>query len=97
VARYAGNRARLLAGLPALGLAGLAPADGAFYVYADIGHLTDDSLDWSRRLLATSGIAVTPGVDFDVAQGHRYVRFSFAGPLADIDEALERLSTALTA
>ncbi len=97
VARYAVNRSRLLEGLPALGLASLAPADGAFYVYADIGHLTDDSLDWSRRLLASSGIAVTPGIDFDVAQGHRFVRFSFAGPLADIDEALERLSTALTA
>ncbi|MFN8195422.1 MAG: pyridoxal phosphate-dependent aminotransferase [Nocardioidaceae bacterium] len=95
VARYAANRARLLEGLPALDLTRLAPADGAFYVYADVGHLTDDSLTWSRELLATTGIALTPGVDFDTVDGHRFVRLSFAGPLADIDEALRRLSTAL--
>ena len=93
VARYAGNRAALLDGLPRLGITRLAPADGAFYVYADIGHLTDDSLTWARELLARTGVAIAPGVDFDTADGGRFVRFSFAGRREDVDEALRRLST----
>lgn len=93
VVRYARNRARLLEELPRLGLDRLAPADGAFYVYADIGHLTDDSMAWSRALLAETGVAVAPGVDFDTAVGDRFVRFSFAGPPSDIEEGLGRLST----
>jgi aspartate/methionine/tyrosine aminotransferase len=93
VARYAGNRAALLEGLPRLGITRLAPADGAFYVYADIGHLTDDSLGWTQELLATTGIAIAPGVDFDTVDGGRFVRFSFAGRREDVDEALHRLAT----
>ncbi|MCB0906624.1 MAG: pyridoxal phosphate-dependent aminotransferase [Nocardioidaceae bacterium] len=92
VARYAGNRAALLEGLPPLGITRLAPADGAFYVYADIGHLTDDSLRWTQELLATTGIAIAPGIDFDTADGGRFVRFSFAGRREDVDEALLRLA-----
>ena len=61
VARYATNRALLLEGLPRLGIDRLAPADGAFYVYADIGHLTDDSYAWCLRLLAETGVATAPG------------------------------------
>jgi aspartate/methionine/tyrosine aminotransferase len=91
VQRYAGNRAVLLDGLPGLGIDRLAPADGAFYVYADIGHLTDDSLAWSRRLLAETGVAVTPGIDFDTVHGGRFVRLSFAGQEAEIREGLDRL------
>jgi aspartate/methionine/tyrosine aminotransferase len=91
VARYAGNRAVLLDGLRALGLDRVAPADGAFYVYADIGHLTDDSMSWARRLLAETGVAVAPGVDFDTEEGHRFVRLSFAGQQSEIVAALERL------
>ena len=93
VARYAGNRAALLDGLPRLGITRLAPADGAFYVYADIGHLTDDSMTWTRELLARTGVAIAPGVDFDTEDGDRFVRFSFAGRREDVDEALRRLST----
>lgn len=95
VRRYAGNRRLLLEGLPALGITGLAPADGAFYVYADIGHLTDDTMRFAHELLAATGIAVAPGVDFDTDAGHRFVRFSFAGPEADVVEGLTRLSTVL--
>jgi aspartate/methionine/tyrosine aminotransferase len=91
VARYAGNRAVLLDGLRSLGIDRLAPADGAFYVYADIGHLTDDSMAWARRLLADTGVAVAPGVDFDTADGGRFVRLSFAGSEPEIVGALERL------
>ena len=91
VARYAAARAHLLTELPRMGITRLAPVDGAFYVYADIGHLTDDSEAFCRQLLAETGIATTPGVDFDPKDGRHYVRLSFAGPESDIVAALERL------
>lgn len=91
VRRYASNRARLLTQLPTLGLTDLAPADGAFYVYATIGHLTDNSLQWCEDLLASTRVALAPGVDFDTVNGARTVRFSFAGTSDDIAVALDRL------
>ena len=91
VERYALNRSLLLDGLPTVGIDRLAPADGAFYVYADVGHLTDDSMRLTYELLGETGVAVAPGIDFDPVEGHRYVRFSFAGATAPIEEALERL------
>ena len=91
VARYATNRALLLEGLPRLGIDQLAPADGAFYVYADIGHLTDDSHAWCLRLLAETGVATAPGIDFDTARGNEFVRLSFAGSAEEITEGLDRL------
>ena len=93
VASYARNRSLLLAELPKAGFDRLAPADGAFYLYADIGHLTNDSEAFCRRMLAETGVATTPGVDFDPARGHRFLRFSFAGPEAAMAEAAERLKT----
>ncbi|WP_344043065.1 aminotransferase class I/II-fold pyridoxal phosphate-dependent enzyme [Nocardioides panacihumi] len=95
VTRYAANRALLLDGLPGLGITRLAPADGAFYVYADVGHLTDDTMAFAHHLLATTGVAVAPGIDFDTTDGGRFLRMSFAGDGGEIREALERLSTAL--
>jgi aspartate/methionine/tyrosine aminotransferase len=95
VARYAHNRRLLLDGLPRLGITELAPADGAFYVYADVGHLTDDSMAFAHDLLARTGVAVAPGIDFDTVDGGRFVRFSFAGPGTDIEVALERLAGVL--
>jgi len=95
VARYADNRRVLLDGLPRLGITDLAPADGAFYVYADVGHLTDDTMRLAHDLLARTGVAVAPGVDFDTVDGPRAIRLSFAGRGADIEQALERLSTVL--
>ncbi len=95
VARYADNRAALLAGLASLGIDRLAPADGAFYVHADVGHLTDDSMAFAHRLLAETGVALAPGVDFDTVDGHRYVRLSFAGQRAEVDEGLARLAAYL--
>ncbi len=92
VERYARNRAVLLDGLPRLGIDELAPADGAFYVYADLAHLTDDSMAWCLRLLGETGVATAPGVDFDTARGTAFVRFSFAGDEGHMTGALERLS-----
>ncbi len=91
VARYATNRALLLDGLPRLGIDRLAPADGAFYVYADIGHLTDDSHAWCLRLLDETGVATAPGIDFDTRRGNEFVRLSFAGSAEEITEGLDRL------
>lgn len=95
VRRYAVNRQILLDGLTAAGVTDLAPADGAFYAYADIGHLTQDSRAWCEQVLATTGVALAPGVDFDTVHGHHTVRFSFAGSTADIREALVRLGPVL--
>jgi aspartate/methionine/tyrosine aminotransferase len=92
VARYAVNRALLLDGLAGLGITRLAPADGAFYVYADVSHLTLDSMAFTHRLLAETGVAVAPGVDFDPSDGGRFIRLSFAGATDDITETLERLA-----
>jgi aspartate/methionine/tyrosine aminotransferase len=91
VARYALNRALLLDGLAGLGITRLAPADGAFYVYADVSHLTLDSMDFTHRLLAETGVAVAPGVDFDPVDGGRFIRLSFAGATEAIRETLARL------
>ncbi|WP_246338225.1 pyridoxal phosphate-dependent aminotransferase [Azospirillum oleiclasticum] len=91
VARYARNRALLLGELPKAGFDRLAPADGAFYVYADVSAMTADSEAFCRRILAETGIAATPGIDFDPARGRRFVRFSFAGAEETIAEAARRL------
>ncbi|WP_295624335.1 pyridoxal phosphate-dependent aminotransferase [uncultured Corynebacterium sp.] len=91
VRRYADNRALLMERLPAAGLGTFAPPDGGFYVYADVSHLTDDSLAWARELLDATGVAVAPGVDFDVAAGHRWVRLCFAGSTEDMAEACRRI------
>ncbi len=91
VRRYRANRDLLMAGLPAVGLDRLAPAQGAFYLYADIAHLTNDSRDFCKRMLAEAGVATTPGVDFDKARGAGTLRISFAGSTAEMDEAVRRL------
>lgn len=95
VRRYAVNRRILLDGLTAAGVTDLAPADGAFYAYADIGHLTQDSRAWCERILAEAGVALAPGVDFDIVHGHHTVRFSFAGTTEHVEEALTRLAPVL--
>src|SRR3954452_23734038 len=95
VRRYAGNRRLLLDGLPRLGITELAPADGAVYVSADVGPLSHDTMAFCHDLLARTGVAIAPGIDFDTEAGHRFVRLSFSGQGADITRALERLSTVL--
>src|SRR5262249_18892266 len=91
VARYRRNRDLLLAELPGIGFDRFAPPDGAFYLYADVSHLTNDSEAFCRRMLKEAGVATTPGMDFDPARGHAFIRFSFAGSEADIQEAIRRL------
>lgn len=88
---YARNREILLTGLREIGITKVAPPDGAFYVYADIADFTSDSLSFCSSLLADTGLAITPGVDFDTARGRTHIRMSFAGPTDDIHEAVKRL------
>lgn len=88
---YRANRELLLKALPELGLRSIAPPDGAFYIYAYVGHLTEDSLGFCKTLLRETGVATAPGVDFDPVEGRHYVRFSFAVSTPEIEEALKRL------
>jgi aspartate/methionine/tyrosine aminotransferase len=92
VARYAKNRELLLEQLPKVGFKTLASVEGAFYIYADIANLTNDSQEFCRRMLAEIGVATTPGIDFDPEMGGSYMRFSFAGYKNSITQAIERLS-----
>ncbi len=88
---YKGNRAILMKGLAGAGFTQIAPPDGAFYIYADVGHLTDDSRALADEILQTSGVAVTPGLDFDPKRGARTLRFSYAGSREDMIEGVARL------
>lgn len=91
VENYACNREILLREFPKMGLSELASADGAFYIYADVRHLTNDSVDFCQRMLTETGVAATPGLDFDPHRGNHYVRFSFAGSTETIETAVEQL------
>jgi len=91
LAVYARNRELMLEGLPKAGFDRIAPPDGAFYVYADVSHLTEDSRAFAAEILDTAGVAVTPGLDFDPERGHGTLRFSYARSTADIEEGLSRL------
>jgi aspartate/methionine/tyrosine aminotransferase len=92
-ADYAKNRDILLNELPAMGLDGFLPPDGAFYLYADISRFSGDSLDFCAKLLEEAGVGTTPGVDFDRRRGNAAMRLSFSGPERDIVEAMRRLRT----
>ncbi|MCX7565264.1 aminotransferase class I/II-fold pyridoxal phosphate-dependent enzyme [Sulfitobacter sp. F26169L] len=94
---YRANRALMLDGLPKAGFNRIAPPDGAFYVYADVSEITNDSRALAAEILDKAGVAVTPGLDFDPARGHTTLRFSYARSTADIREGLERLAAFMAA
>lgn len=89
---YARNRAFLLENLPSLGLPDFLPADGGFYIYANVSRYTDNSLVFAREMLDATGVATTPGVDFDAKRGHHYLRLSFAESHDKVREGAERIS-----
>lgn len=91
VVRYAENRALLLAALPQAGFDRFAPADGAFYLYADVAHITNNSQEFCQRMLRDIGVACTPGIDFDRERGHATLRLCFAGATEEIAEAARRI------
>ena len=93
LAVYAANRDLMVAGLTKVGLGKFAPPDGAFYVYVDVSDYTNDALAFSAEILEAAGVAVTPGLDFDPANGHKWLRLSYARSTADITEGVARLTT----
>ncbi|MEO0746016.1 MAG: aminotransferase class I/II-fold pyridoxal phosphate-dependent enzyme [Pseudomonadota bacterium] len=97
MAVYRANRALMLEGLPKAGFTRIAPPDGAFYVYADVSDLTDDSRAFAAEILDRAGVAVTPGLDFDPVRGHQTLRFSYARSTEDIAEGLRRLAAFMAA
>jgi aspartate/methionine/tyrosine aminotransferase len=88
---YEENRRILLDGLPKAGLDKFFPVDGAFYLYADVSRFCDDSLDFAKRMLEETHVAVTTGIDFDPVHGHNFIRFCYAGAAAEMHEAVERI------
>jgi aspartate/methionine/tyrosine aminotransferase len=88
---YEENRRILLAGLPRVGLDSFLPADGAFYLYADVSRFSDDSFAFATRMLEEAGVAATPGVDFDPVHGRDFLRLCYAGSSEDMREAVERI------
>jgi aspartate/methionine/tyrosine aminotransferase len=96
-ATYARNRAMMLAALPQMGLRRIAPPDGAFYIWADVGDFTNDSMAFCQQLLADTGVAIAPGIDFDPIDGQRFVRLSFAVSEDRAAAAVARLGDWLSA
>jgi aspartate/methionine/tyrosine aminotransferase len=89
---YRQSRTMLLRRLPELGFRIAAPMDGAFYAYCDVSAYTNDSMEFARRMIAEARVAATPGHDFDVANGNRFMRFSYAGSVREIETAMQRLA-----
>jgi aspartate/methionine/tyrosine aminotransferase len=88
---YEENRRVLIEGLPRAGLDKFLPADGAFYLYADVSAFTSDSLDFAKQMLEQAHVAATPGIDFDPVRGHQFIRFSYARSVEDMREAVARI------
>lgn len=90
---YEENRRILLEGLPGAGLDSFLPADGAFYLYADISRFSTDSFEFATRMLEQAGVAATPGADFDPLHGRNFLRLCYAGSRDDMREAVARIGT----
>jgi aspartate/methionine/tyrosine aminotransferase len=89
---YQENRRVLIDGLPRAGLDKFLPADGAFYLYADVSAFTSNSFEFAKRMLEQAHVAATPGIDFDPVHGHQFIRFSYAGSLDEMREAVTRIA-----
>jgi aspartate/methionine/tyrosine aminotransferase len=89
---YRENRRILIEGLPKAGLTDFLPADGAFYLYANVSRFTSDSLEFTRAMLEEARVAATPGVDFDPSHGRSFARLSYARSADDMREAVARIS-----
>jgi aspartate/methionine/tyrosine aminotransferase len=98
VAAFDDARRVLLDAVPALGWGAVAPADGAFYVYAELGDALGtypDSVAWCAALLESEGVALTPGTDFDTARGGTAVRISLAAGPEAVAAAVGRIHSFL--
>jgi aspartate/methionine/tyrosine aminotransferase len=89
---YQENRRVLIDGLPRAGLDKFLPADGAFYLYADVSGFTSNSFEFAKQMLEQAQVAATPGIDFDPVHGHQFIRFSYARSLEEMQEAVLRIA-----
>jgi aspartate/methionine/tyrosine aminotransferase len=89
---YQENRRILIEGLPKAGLTKFLPADGAFYLYADVSAFTSDSFEFAKQMLEQACVAATPGIDFDPVHGHQFIRFSYARSAEEMREAVARIA-----
>ncbi|MGX1322437.1 aspartate/methionine/tyrosine aminotransferase [Bradyrhizobium sp. USDA 377] len=89
---YQENRRILIEGLPKAGLSKFLPADGAFYLYADVSDFTSDSFEFAKQMLEQARVAATPGVDFDPIHGRSFIRFSYARSAEEMREAVDRIA-----
>lgn len=65
--------------------------EGAFYIYAHCGKITDDSYQFALDLLEAEGVAVTPGKDFGTHDAHHALRFAYTTSIERMGEAMQRL------
>src|SRR5436190_5300361 len=89
---YLENRRILTEGFPKAGLTRFLPADGAFYLYADVSDFTADSFEFAKAMLEKAGVAATPGVDFDPIHGRSFIRFCYARSAEEMREAVTRIA-----
>ncbi|MFK4724744.1 aspartate/methionine/tyrosine aminotransferase [Bradyrhizobium niftali] len=89
---YQENRRILIEGLPKAGLTRFLPADGAFYLYADVSDFTSDSFEFAKQMLEQANVAATPGLDFDPIHGRSFIRFSYARSAEEMREAVDRIA-----
>lgn len=89
---YQVNRRILIDGLPKAGLTRFLPADGAFYLYADVSDFTSDSFEFAKQMLEQARVAATPGLDFDPIHGRSFIRFSYARSPDEMREAVDRIA-----
>lgn len=91
VKQYRQNRDILRKGLSEAGFTKLSQASGAFYFYADVHHLTNDSEEFCRRMLSDAKVSMVAGTDFDSGRGNGTIRIAYAGTTDDMNEAVARL------
>ncbi|MGH1456125.1 MAG: pyridoxal phosphate-dependent aminotransferase [Alphaproteobacteria bacterium] len=91
VARYRINRDILMKELPKIGITDFTNGAGAFYIYADIHNLSNNSENFCTTMLDEALVSTTPGLDFDLTRGHKSIRICYADSEENIIEACKRL------
>ena len=87
---YNERRVYMIRRLREMGLGITVEPTGAFYVFANARHISDDSYRLAFDILEKARVGVTPGIDFGPnAEG--YLRFSYANSLENIAEGMDRL------
>ena len=89
---FQARRDYLLPALTGLGFDIPVQPEGAFYLYANCEHLTDDSFAFTHDLLEQAGVAITPGIDFGEWKAQHHVRFAYTTSVENLKLGVERIS-----